>query len=450
MANPGYVRSTDGDDADNGSTWALANATITGAAADDAAGDTIYFSHVHSEAIAGAISVTFGTNASPSKLICGNDAAEPPTAVATTAVIATTATSSQDITISGSLYAYGLTLKPGGAGAVNCDIVLAQGAGDSQIWDNCVFDVNCSGSGSNFIVGTNANQQATEVTFLNCDSKFGGTGLPGLFIRANRFQWRGGGFVSGTSTPSGGLLKLNSSGEGADIELSGVDLSNLASTVVLVVSSPTQSGTITFRNCKLPASWSGTLFSGGAVIGLRGRMLNCSAGDVNYALRIEDYRGTIVDETTVVKTSGASDGTTSLAWKMTTNANAEYPALPLASSELAKWNETVGSSITVTVDFLHDSVTNLQDDEIWLDVQYLGTSGFPLSVFVDDAAADFLTTPADQTTSAATWTTTGLTNPNEQKLSVSFTPQEKGLIIATVRIAKASYTVYIDPLLQVS
>jgi hypothetical protein len=43
-----------------------------------------------------------------------------------------------------------------------------------------------------------------------------------------------------------------------------------------------------------------------------------------------------------------------------------------------------------------------------------------------------------------------MSNPNEQKLSVTFTPQEKGVIHATIRVAKASYTVYVDPLLQVS
>jgi len=33
-----YVRSTDGSDSDNGTTWALAKATATGAAAIEAAG----------------------------------------------------------------------------------------------------------------------------------------------------------------------------------------------------------------------------------------------------------------------------------------------------------------------------------------------------------------------------------------------------------------------------
>ncbi|MEK9809109.1 MAG: hypothetical protein VW362_01580, partial [Candidatus Nanopelagicales bacterium] len=139
-----------------------------------------------------------------------------------------------------------------------------------------------------------------------------------------------------------------------------------------------------------------------------------------------------------------------LSWKMATTANAEYPAIILRSPEIAKWNETTGSSVTVTVDILHDSATALKDNEVWLEVEYLGTSGTPLALFTDDAVADVITTAADQTSSSATWTTTGMTNPNKQKLSVTFTPQEKGLIIARVCVAKASYTVYVDPELQIS
>ncbi len=185
-------------------------------------------------------------------------------------------------------------------------------------------------------------------------------------------------------------------------------------------------------------------------MGSRFELYNSDSADTNYKLEITDWLGTIVDETTIVKDNGASNGTTQISWNMTSGADTEWNHQTLISPEIVKWNGIVGSSITVTVDILHDSLTNLQDDEIWLEVQYLGTSGFPLSSFIDDAAADYLATPADQAASSATWTTTGLTNPNEQQLSVTFTPQEKGFIHAKVHLAKASYTVYIDPELQVS
>ena len=85
-----------------------------------------------------------------------------------------------------------------------------------------------------------------------------------------------------------------------------------------------------------------------------------------------------------------------------------------------------------------------------MEVQYLGTSGTPLALFVDDAAADYITATADQADSSASWTTTGMTNPNTQKLNVTFTPQEKGFIHAVVRLAVASKTVYVDPKITVS
>jgi len=179
-------------------------------------------------------------------------------------------------------------------------------------------------------------------------------------------------------------------------------------------------------------------------------MYNCDNADTNYQMWIEDYTGSVKHETTLIKTSGASDGTTGISWKMATTANAEYPILALKSPEFMVWNDTTGSSKTVTVDILHDSATNLTDAEVWLEVQYLGTSGYPDSTFISDAKADVLATAADQSTAGGTWTTTGMTNPNTQQLSVTFTPQEKGPFICRVLLAKASYTIYVDPLAVVS
>src|SRR3972149_1584016 len=95
MAGPYYVRSTDGSDADTGLTWALAKATLVGALAVAAAGERIWVSQAHAETQASAMTLTSaGTESSPVEILCGNDAAEPPTAMATTATISITATSS--------------------------------------------------------------------------------------------------------------------------------------------------------------------------------------------------------------------------------------------------------------------------------------------------------------------------------------------------------------------
>ena len=100
-----YVRSTDGSDSDDGSTWALAKATVAGVTAIDTAGDTLWISQAHAETSGSAITFAgAGTNASPTKLLCGNDAAEPPTALATGGSI--TGTGAAAINFNNALYAY--------------------------------------------------------------------------------------------------------------------------------------------------------------------------------------------------------------------------------------------------------------------------------------------------------------------------------------------------------
>ncbi len=69
-----YLRSTDGSDADNGSTWALAKATLAAALTAAGAGGTVYVSQVHAETQAGAMTLTSpGTEASPVRVICARN-----------------------------------------------------------------------------------------------------------------------------------------------------------------------------------------------------------------------------------------------------------------------------------------------------------------------------------------------------------------------------------------
>lgn len=91
MANV-YLSSVDGNNADDGSTWALADATLAASLTAAGAGGTSYVDNAHAEAPGSAITLTSpGTAASPTKILCvdrtGNP--EPPTALATTATVQT-------------------------------------------------------------------------------------------------------------------------------------------------------------------------------------------------------------------------------------------------------------------------------------------------------------------------------------------------------------------------
>ena len=433
-----YVRSTDGSDSDNGSTWGLAKATLVGAAAIDAAGDAIYLSQSHAESGGAVVAVFAGTMANPVKIIAGNDSAEPPIAVSAASLI-----SSSSITLSGSYYLYGLTLQ-----AATSILPNAQSASNSVTLDHCSLITTGTTAGGFFSIGS-ANNFTQKAVLLDCTYKFSGSSNIGC-ATAGVVEIKGGSFVSGTSTPSAGVFAGANDRTGSRLLIDGLDMTNLASTVNIFRTfvSP---GLFQIRNSKLPASWSGSLCNATPLAtGQRFEMHNCDSGDTNYRLWVQEYSGSIKTETTLVRTGGASDGTTGYSLVMATTANANASVAPLVSPEVSIWNDTTGGSKTVTVEILHDSATNLTDGEIWLEVQYLGTSGAPLGSFISDAKADILATAADQSASSETWTTTGMSNPNTQKLSVTFTPQEKGYIQAKVYLAKASKTVYVDPKLTVA
>ena len=82
---------------------------------------------------------------------------------------------------------------------------------------------------------------------------------------------------------------------------------------------------------------------------------------------------------------------------------------------------------------------------MWLDVEYLGDASSPQASFGNDSA-DILATAANQTSSSETWG--GSTAAF--KLAVTFTALQKGWIYARVKVAKASSTFYIDPLVTLT
>lgn len=436
-----YVRSTDGNNADDGSTWALSKSTLAGADGIDAAGDTIYVSQSHSESTAATVSITWaGTLASPTRILCGNDAAEPPTALSTAGVMAVTGANRIDL--AGVAYTYGMTFKSGGT------IDLCRSADGSHLsFDGCTFDLNSASTTALINFGNLvAIGNETSAVLRNCKWKFGNT-AQAMRLRQSKVKLIGCSFASGSSAIN---TLFAASDVGGSLLVEGCDLSGGATAMNLFATSSNSLGRLVIRNCKLPSSWSGALLAGApANMAMRAEMHNCDSGDTNYRIWVEDYAGSIKQETTIVRTGGASDGTTALSWKMVTGANASYPTIPLESPEIVAWNETTGSSVTATVEVLTDNVT-LTDAECWLEVEYLGTSGVPLAKFANDSAADVLATPANQTTSTETWTTTGLTTPVKQKLAVTFTPQEKGYLHARVFLAKASATAYVDPKLTVA
>lgn len=440
-----YLRSTDGDDADDGLTWALAKSTLVGAFAAASAGDTIYVSDNHAESQGVVMTLTSpGTAAAPVRVICVDDSAEPPTATATTATITTT-TAADNIYFNGFAYFYGITLTAGSAAGPST--VLFNWTSTAPWWtkfEDCLLVLGGSGSGSKLKVGsTSSGADSQLLELVNTPISFGG--VPNTIASRSPIIWTNTPSALPGSAPTVLFGSPGGTGNAGSVTMCGVGLSAMGSGKSLfTVSSSLIDYKIRIERCKLGAS---VQITTGSIPGQGGPqidMVNCDSADTNYRYYKQRYQGEIFQETTIVRTGGASDGTTPVSRKMVSSSNTHEFYDALVSDPCVFWNDTTGSAQTATIETVTDNVT-LQDDEAWIEVEYLGTSGFPISSWVSDRPTDVLATPADQTTSSVAWTTTGLTTPVKQKLSAAFTAQEKGLVMVRVHLAKPSVTMYFDP-----
>lgn len=441
------IRSTDGNNADNGSTWALAKADLAGFAAVDATGDIALLSSVHSEVTASALTINLaGTTAAPVFVLSVNDASENPTATTPGATIATSGANA--ITVNGNAHWDGQTWKPGNESANNASITFA---GDGYFRNQKIYmgtssspDINFNSANS----GDNVWQR-----WENLEVGFGHANQT-IILFGGRFEIVGLALKSGGISPTNLFDAMNASGENSVLIALGLDLSNAAAGINLVAGSvgvvTGASVEMTFWVSKLPDSWSGGLVNGAVFPGARISMYCSDSADTNNRMWIETYPGSIKSETTLVMTGGAQDNGATISWKMVSNSTCNEAINALITDWIVVENTATGSAKTLTVEILHDSATNMTDAEIALEVMAMTTSGRPLATHYHDGRVDVLATAADQTDSSATWTTTGMTNPNTQKLSVTLTPQEAGLIYCRVLLMKASKTVYINPAVAIT
>jgi hypothetical protein len=225
---------------------------------------------------------------------------------------------------------------------------------------------------------------------------------------------------------------------GASVVLEDYDLALLTSGKTLVgAPSGGIKVEVVVKSCKLGG---GTIMAqpGFAFPNSVAYIVNCSTGDINWYCGKIDSRGIESTETDNVMTGGASDGTTAVSRKIVTSASASV-GIPFKSLPMDIWNETVGSAVTVTVFGNHASdVPN--NNEVWLELEYLGDPDSPLGTVTESHPAHQYGGSAN-TSDASTWTS----GSGKFKLAVTFTPEQKGPIIARVCAAKASHTFYYDP-----
>lgn len=428
----------------NGSTWADAYTTLAAAAAVDAAGDLILVSSSHAESSASGQSVTLaGTAANPVRVVCAPDASEDPTTSTTGASVTTTGTSA--ISFSGSAYLKGIDFHCGtGASSAAINMALTAGTSEIQDFEECNFRLNTAAA-STLNIGSTTSTVGKTVRWRNCGLRFANSGQRIAVYGIDSFIWEGGSMLSGSSTNTGGLVAVSNNGRGGNVEFSGLDLTALSTSMVLFVPSSTFVGKMTARNISLPSGIAETgwlVGSGQTTYGWRAEAYDCAAGDSQLRVYAQDYSGYMRDEAVIVRTGGAAIDSVPLSWKLVSTANASAVAA-FRTVEHHIPNSAVGSPITIEAEIVTDGVT-LTDADIRLDVFSKSTSGSAVAALASSRTSDVLGTPSNLTTSTEAWTTTGLSSPTKQRISITVTPQEVGSLICRLVLSKASTTVYCD------
>lgn len=430
--------------------FAQAYTSLAAAVAATVAGDTIKVAHDHSEVASSTAKVTYtipGTLAAPTKVVCLNRTTGDP---ATTAEIKTTGAWGIEITAPNnescvSVQGIKFIVADGGGGSANLGFVYAK-----QFRD-CTFELR--GTGGAIQVG-----YASKIRFENCWVKTAAAGS-NINVSSIAFEWVGGGVLAGSAQ----TILFNVAGFSTTLACSSLDLSGLPSSATLF-NTIYHANTGYIANCKLPAGWAETsLISEPAPFGCRFSMINCDLGNTNYNTRVADTAGKLVDETAIYRTDGfkVRDQAGSLigySLKSTTNSNTSETNVPLVSDALLRnypgtpaevSGFSAGAAKTVSVEIAHSAGAALTNAQVWLEVQCLGTAGYPLGTVKSNRRASPVATAVAHSASAEAWSGTAQTY--KQRLSVTINPQEPGLIEARVFVATGNnVVVYIDPMVTVS
>lgn len=402
-----------------------------------ALGDTVYVSNNHAETQSTAISYGTGMGGSSTGqliIYCVSDTVAPPTTLATTATVTTTGASS--LTYGGNIYSYGVNTSAGD-GASNASLIL-NGSNNTEppILENHGLALGTTSTTSTNIIQGNSGGGGTSAAGLlilkNPTIKYGATGqsfMVGGWMDVINATYAQTGSVPTTA------FKLENAGK---VVIRDTDLSKVTGTLFGTAGTANPLD-VYVNNCKLGAGVTVVGSSPSNYAGPRVRLHNCDSANTNYRYFYSAPTGTVVHETTIVRTGGASDNVTPISWNVTTDSTPLFTK-PFITEEFTQFNTQTGSSLTAVVEITTNATLN--NNDCWLEVEYPSSASFPTGAVVTTRMTP-LATPAALTTSSKTWGGGALTN--KYSMSAVFTPQQKGPIKARVCVAKASITVYVDP-----
>lgn len=395
------------------SGWAVSSASI-------GTGDTIYVSSAHNETAASAVSAGAGY-----KYICiANAGSFPPGSgdVTTGAVVATTGANNITVsTVSTQGMIKGISFTAGTAGSL-ASIAMFTGASQTMRLEDCTFTLNGTSSISTVSIGSDYGEvEMVNVKFVLSTGAFAGINLNGVII------WRdtGSGAIACVGTPGAPAFCASLIGNTRIIDVDMSGWTGGTAVRLFTGNGGLAAGILQMLRCKMASGIA--LTNVGSLSGQHYEMVNCDSGGTIIRHEVWRGSGTQVSDTTVARTAGASDGTTSYSWKIGTQVNVTGPLgpswhTPFKTSLLSVWNSTTGSNVTVTVEAAFNGAALPNNDEVWFDVNsYLGTAGSTLGSSASGTKANILSTATAWTASTQAWDSVGTARANSTAYAIGDT-----------------------------
>jgi hypothetical protein len=360
------------------------------------AGDRIFLSSDHSEAT-NATSVFFNQQTHASGLIqilsVNRAGSVPPIAADLQSGAAYSVSGAINIVIDAycNLFWQGVTIRSNGGFAFNSS------GSKSQYFKNCAF-VFTTSSTARLASGPpcEVTLDNTTVEFGHVGQAIGGSGSSGAFD----FTW-----INTPSAIQGAIVPtalFNTSVDQTSIVCRGVDLSAVT-TMLLNTPAAAVSTKVLLDSCRIASGVTRyTLASILSPVFDEIELVNCYDG-TNVINERHTAVGWVVSDTGVVMSGGAQDDLSAFSHKLVAFlTRSDRSVQPLDSFWIDVTNNVIGSSKTATVEVL--APTSLNNDDIKLLLEYMGTAGgSSLASFVTSGPA-VLASPSALASSTASWT----------------------------------------------
>lgn len=361
----------------------LANAITTNWAAT---GNNVFIGDNHAETQASTINITPAVGVTGQYYCVDHTASVPPgtSNLKTSATISTTGANNIQIQANNTLISiYGVTFVCGSSGAPNLELNSNGNQGSLRL-DSCSLQQGTGTTGG--VVFLNANGHSEYVVLNNVTVSFGN--IAQSLAPQGPLIWKNTASALLGTIPTSLFTNYN----GSVVQLHGIDLS-AAGSGKTIFSTGTIGQTLGYNyltNCKLG---SGVTVAAQPTTGgcLRTDVVCCDGVGTNYQKQRYWWEGTLSTETVIIRTGGASNGTTSVSDKIVTQSGSTW-FYPFQSIPIAIWNSLTNTNRGVTLYGIWNSASLPNNDQIWIEAEYLGSASSPMASFQTNTKANGLAT----------------------------------------------------------